>query len=167
MPMHYATATLLTALCLLPLAPQDPVKPPAEALTPGKMDTTLLKKMEWLCGTWVMANGAKVTEEHWRPVQGTTILGSSHSFDDTRSTFFEYLRIGLRNGTISYVAMPGGAPPTAFQLVKLEDGLMVFENEKHDHPQRISYEKTADGVTATIGMLDGTRSKSFVFKKKA
>lgn len=165
--MHYTALALFLGLVLWPLAPQDPAKPPGGVLEAGKMDAALLKKLDWLCGTWVMENGGKVTEEHWRPLQGTTILGSSHSYDAEKSTFFEYLRIGLRNGTISYVAMPGGAPPTAFRLAKLEDGLMVFENEKHDHPQRISYQKTADGVTATISLLDGTRAKSFVFKRKA
>jgi hypothetical protein len=28
-------------------------------------------------------------------------------------------------------------------VVKVEDGLMVFENELHDHPQRIRYEREA------------------------
>ena len=127
---------------------------------------TMLQKMTWLCGTWAHQSGGKTIEEHWRPLQGTTILGSSHTYDAEKSRFFEYLRIGLRVGTISYVAMPGGAPPTAFQLVRLEDGLLVFENEKHDHPQRIRYERTKEGVTATISQLDGSRAKSFVFVKK-
>lgn len=162
---------LLACLCWIAPLAQDPPRSTApaatpEALEPGKMDPALLGRLAWICGTWVLQDGKKTTEEHWRPLQGTTILGTSHTFDDTKTTFFEHLRIGFRAGSISYVAMPGGAPPTLFRLAKLEDGLMVFENEKHDHPQRISYERTKDGVTATIGQLDGTRAKSFVFKKK-
>ncbi len=150
--------------------PQDPPKPApaatAEALAPGKMDAALLQRMAWLCGTWVLQDGKKTTEEHWRPLQGTTILGSSHTYDATKTHFFEHLRIALVRGTIAYLAMPGGAGGTAFVLKQLEDGVMVFENERHDHPQRIRYERTPKGVTATISQLDGSRSMQFVFEKK-
>jgi hypothetical protein len=146
---------------------QDPEKPaPAGELVAGKMDPALLQKLTWVCGTWVQQKGKTTIEEHWRPLQGTTILGTSHTFDDEKSSFFEFLRIGHRAGSISYVAMPGGAPPTTFRLVKVEDGLMVFENEEHDHPQRIRYERTKGGMTATISQLDGSRATAFEFKKK-
>lgn len=146
---------------------QDPQKPtPPDELVVGKMDPALLKKMEWVCGTWVQQKGKTTIEEHWRPLQGTTILGTSHTFTAEKSSFFEFLRIAHRAGSISYVAMPGGAPPTLFRLVRLEDGLMVFENAEHDHPQRIRYERTKDGLTATISQLDGSRATAFEFKKK-
>lgn len=148
-------------------ASQDPEKPaPSGELVAGKMDPALLQKLAWVCGTWVQRKDKTTIEEHWRPLQGTTILGTSHTFDDEKSSFFEFLRIGHRAGSISYVAMPGGAPPTLFRLVKVEDGLMVFENEQHDHPQRIRYERTEGGMTATISQLDGSRAKAFVFEKK-
>lgn len=146
---------------------QDPEQPtPADELVAGKMDPGLLQKLTWVCGTWVQQQGKTTIEEHWRPLQGTTILGTSHTFDDKKSRFFEFLRIDHRAGSISYIAMPGGTSPTLFRLVKLEAGLMVFENPKHDHPQRIRYERTKDGMTATISQLDGSLATAFVFKKK-
>lgn len=158
--MNPTLAVLLAGLALFPsFVPQDPQPAP-------KFDAKQLEKMTWLCGTWVLQDGKQTTEEHWRPLQGTTLLGSSHSFDDAKTTFFEHLRITATKGTIAYVASPGGAAPTVFLLTKLEDGVMVFENAKHDHPQRIRYEKTKDGATATISQLDGSRAQSFVFKKK-
>jgi hypothetical protein len=166
-----AIVPLLAGLCLITPLTQDPAKPTApavaaEPLVPGKMDPALLKRLEWICGTWVLQDGKNTTEEHWRPLQGTTILGSSHTYDATRTHFFEHLRIAAMRGTIAYLALPGGAGGTAFTLTTLEDGLMVFENGKHDHPQRIRYERTKDGVTATISQLDGSRATSFVFKRK-
>ena len=159
--LHLAFAGLV----MLPGVPQEPQKPPAAA--EKKTDREAIEKLAWLCGTWVLQNGAKTTEEHWRPLQGTTLLGSSHTFDDTKTHFFEHLRIAAMRGTVAYIAMPGGAQkPTVFPMTKCEAGLVVFENPDHDHPQRIRYEKTADGVTATICQIDGTRSQSFVFKKK-
>lgn len=174
--MYAVLASLVAGVALLTFASQDPtpsVKPVAKA--PGvtaaelvkKWDPADLKKMDWLCGTWVLEADGTTTEEHWRPLQGTTILGSSHTFDAEKTHFFEHLRIGAMRGTIAYLAMPGGKPAVAFPLVTLEDGVMVFENAKHDHPQRIRYERTEEGVTATISLLDGTKAQSFVFKKKA
>ncbi len=69
-------------------------------------------------------------------------------------------------GTVAYVAMPGGAAPTVFLATKADAAVAEFENGKHDYPQRIRYEKTAAGVTATISLLDGSRAQSFVFTRK-
>ncbi|MFY9342008.1 MAG: DUF6265 family protein [Planctomycetota bacterium] len=159
---------LFTATALLPfLARQDPPKkPPVVEPTPEKMVRDSLNKLAWLSGTWVLQDGGKTTEEHWRPLQGTTILGSSHTFDANQTHFFEHLRITAMRGTIAYLAMPGGKPPTVFVLSKLADGAVEFENGKHDHPQRIRYEQTKAGVTATISLLDGSRAQSFVFTRK-
>ena len=150
---------------------QDPratptAKPAAPPVAEGKqVDPKVLQQLAWLSGTWLLKDGEKTTEEHWRPMQGTALLGSSHTFDARRTHFFEHLRITAMRGTIAYLAMPGGAAPTAFLLSKIEDGVVEFENGKHDHPQRIRYEKTAAGITATISQLDGSRAQSFVFKK--
>ncbi|HZN38980.1 MAG TPA: DUF6265 family protein [Planctomycetota bacterium] len=154
---------LFAGLVLLPGVPQEPHKLPPAA--EPKVDRAELQKLAWISGTWVVQNGGKTTEEHWRPLQGTTLLGSSHTFDETKTHFFEHLRITAMRGTIAYVAMPGGAKPTVFTMTKNEAGLVEFENPEHDHPQRIRYEKTADGITATISQLDGSRAQSFVFKK--
>lgn len=124
-----------------------------------------LQKLNWISGTWTFTNGGKTTEEHWRPLQGTTFLGSSHTFDAERTHFFEHLRITAQRGQIAYVAMPGGKPSVAFPLQELGDGFAVFENPRHDHPQRIRYQRTPTGITATISLLDGTRAQSFVFEK--
>ncbi|MBK7875939.1 MAG: hypothetical protein IPJ77_09330 [Planctomycetes bacterium] len=132
-----------------------------------KWDPAELKRLEWLSGTWAFEENGVVTEEHWRPLQGTTLLGTSHTYDKEKTRFFEFLRISARAGSIAYVAMPGGSPkPTLFPMVSCDEKQVVFENPEHDHPQRIRYEKTEKGVTATISMLDGTRSKAFVFERK-
>lgn len=69
------------------------------------------------------------------------------------------------HGQIAYLANPGGAPPTAFLLSKLEDSLVEFESAEHDHPQRIRYERTDAGITATVSQMDGSRSQVFAFSR--
>ena len=158
-------------------AGQDPVPRPAPAAPPApaasieqpktaRFGPEALTKLGWLSGTWVTKQGEVVTEEHWRPLQGNTLLGSSHTFRGERTLAFEFLRITAARDQVGYVAMPGGKAPTTFVLEKLEDGVAEFVDAKHDFPQRIRYERTEKGLTATISLLDGTKAQPFVFTKK-
>jgi hypothetical protein len=74
MNLALAALAVFALLPLVPLPPQDPAKKPADA--PAKIDPSTLKQLEWLCGTWVLEDGKVTTEEHWRPLQGSTLLGS-------------------------------------------------------------------------------------------
>jgi len=139
--------------------------------TPPVLEASPLRDLAWISGTWSLTHEGVTTEEHWRPLQGTTILGTSHTFDVKKSLFFEFVRIAERAGTVAYIAMPGGASPTTFQLARHgagPEGALVgsfaeFENPKHDAPQRIRYERTATGITATISQMDGSQAQSWVF----
>lgn len=164
------------ALLVALLVPQDPAPaaPPAakpgtetaaKTPAPAKYGVADLAKLDWLVGTWRLQDGETVTEEHWRPLQGNTMLGSSHTFRGERTLAFEFLRLTAARGQIGYVAMPGGKAPTTFLLQTLGDGVVEFENAEHDYPQRIRYERTAKGVTATISLLDGKKAQAFVFER--
>lgn len=165
------TDCLVAPFAALALAPLLLLQDPPPGPTPGSPvpARTLddLRQLQWLCGTWTLRDGGKTIEEHWRPLQGSTMLGSSHTFGEQRTHFFEFLRIALMRGQIAYLAMPAGRPATTFLLTKLEDGMVEFENGKHDHPQRIRYQRTEAGITATISQLDGSRAQQFVFQRKA
>lgn len=159
------------------LVPQDPAPAPApapaakpqdaEPKAAAKFTVADLAKLGWLVGTWRLQDGETVTEEHWRPLQGNTMLGSSHTFGGERTLAFEFLRITAARGQIGYVAMPGGKTPTTFLLQTLGDGVVEFANREHDYPQRIRYERTEKGVTATISLLDGGKAQAFVFERAA
>ena len=153
-------STALAGLCLLFFShAQDAGKAPAHSFD--------VQKLTWLVGTWELKDGDKITEETWFPLKGSTMMGVSHTYDPKRTHFFEFLRIMVKKDLISYVAQPGGDPPTPFLMKELDDHVAVFENPGHDHPPLIVYERTETGMTATISLLDGTRAKSFVFTRKA
>jgi hypothetical protein len=157
--MH-SVATAFAGPCLLFLgSSQDAAKAPAHAFD--------AQKLAWLAGTWEIKDGDKVTEETWFPLKGSTMMGVSHTYDSKRTNFFEFLRIMVKKDLISYIPQPGGDPPVPFLMTELDDRVAVFEIAKHDHPQRIRYERTETGMTATISLLDGTKAKSFVFTRKA
>lgn len=138
--------------------------PRAEA--PPRWSASDLSKLSWIAGVWQIKDGETTTEEHWLPLAGSTLMGLSHTYDLRTTKFFEYLRITARDNAIEYVAQPGGGKAVSFPAVAISDREAVFENEKHDHPQRIRYERTADGLTATISLLDGTKASTFAFKKR-
>lgn len=153
-------STAFAALCLLFVSSaQDAAKAPAHSFD--------AQKLAWLVGTWEIKDGDKVTEETWFPLKGSTMMGVSHTYNSKQTLFFEFLRIMVKKDLISYIPQPGGDPPVPFRMTELDDHVAVFENAKHDHPQRIRYERTEGGMTATISLLDGTRAKSFVFTRRA
>lgn len=78
---------------------------------------------------------------------------------------FEYLRIVERHGGLVYVAQPNGSPPTEFVLAEISATRAVFENPRHDFPQRIVYELSADGgLTASIGFMKGGKPQNFEYE---
>jgi hypothetical protein len=131
-----------------------------ELPTPAK---ATIADVAWLVGAW----GGGSTEERWTPTKGGAMLGVSRTVKGDRMVAFEYLRIVERDGGLVYVAQPGGRSPTEFVLTDLTDTRAVFENPRHDSPQRIVYELDSDdSMSASIGFINGGRPRRFEFKRE-
>jgi hypothetical protein len=126
--------------------------------------------LAWLGGAWVGtrgAQGATSIEERWSPPLGGAMLAVSRTVSRGQMSAFEYLRIVERDGGLVYVAQPGGAAPTEFLLTELTTTRAVFDNPRHDYPQRIVYELSAEGVlSATIGFAKGGAPRRLDFKRE-
>lgn len=126
--------------------------------------------MAWLAGAWVGtrgAGGATSIEERWSPPLGGSMLAVSRTVSRERTRAFEYLRIVERDGGLVYIAQPNGAAPTEFVLTELGTNRAVFENPRHDSPQRIVYELSAEGgLSASIGYAKGGRPQRFEFTRE-
>ncbi len=134
--------------------------------TPAK---AAIADLTWLSGAWVGKRTSGATnEERWSPPLGGAMLAISRSVNTSGRMFaFEYLRIVEREGSLVYIAQPGGAKPTEFTLTELTKTRATFENPRHDYPQRIVYELSAEGsLTATIGFLKGGTPRRFDFKRE-
>lgn len=126
-----------------------------------------ISDMAWLADAWVGTRGSSSIEERWTPPLGGAMLGVSRTVKNDSMVAFEYLRIFQRFGTLVYVAQPGGNPPTEFVLTELGTTRAVFENPRHDSPQRIVYELSSEGtLTASIGFINGGRPQSFEFTRE-
>lgn len=93
------------------------------------------------------------------------MLATSRTVSRERMSAFEFLRIVERDGGLVYIAQPNGAPPTEFVLSELVGKKAVFENPRHDYPNKIVYELTDAGLTATIGQTKGGTPRRFEFKR--
>jgi hypothetical protein len=133
--------------------------------TPAK---AAIGDLTWLAGAWVgtRSSGSSI-EERWSPPLGGALLGLSRTVSRERMVAFEYLRVVERDGGLVYVAQPGGAPPTEFVLTELAGSRAVFENPRHDSPQRIVYELSAEGaLSASVGYIHGGKPQRFDFTRE-
>ena len=123
--------------------------------------------MEWLTGAWVGTRRSSSIEERWSPPKGGAMLGISRTVKGEKMSGFEFLRIIERDGSLVYVAQPGGRAPTEFVLTKLEKDRAEFVNPRHDYPQRIIYELSDAGrLTASIGFAKGGQPRGVEYTRE-
>jgi hypothetical protein len=141
-------------------------KHPKDIALPAPAKATM-SDITWLAGAWTGTMGARSIEERWSPPLGGAMLAVSRTVSKEKMVAFEYLRIVERDGGLVYVAQPNGAPPTEFVLTELSKTRAVFENPRHDSPQRIVYELSAEGgLSASIGFIKGGKPTRFEFKRE-
>jgi hypothetical protein len=131
--------------------------------------TAAVNDLAWLAGAWGSTVKGTETEEHWIAPKGDMMLGVNRTVSATGRSFYEFLRIAKTPTGISYFASPAGRPATEFPMNELGDKKVVFENPKHDFPQRISYWIDKDGfLNARIEgkVKDQSRSQEWRWEKK-
>jgi hypothetical protein len=69
----------------------------------------------------------------------------------------EYEVVVLREeeGRLAYDAHPSGQPPAVFLSRSVDGSSVVFENLRHDFPQRVGYRR--DGADSLLAWIEGTR----------
>lgn len=121
----------------------------------------------WLAGDWVSEADGRWTEESWAPPRGAMMIGYSRAGRGDALREFEFLRIATgEGGGLAYLAQPQGRAPVTFPLVKHDKASATFENAAHDYPQRIAYARTGDTLTATISAIDGSKARSWTYRRR-
>ena len=120
-----------------------------------------IAQLTWLAGAWAGDN----IEERWTSPAGGAMLAVSRTIKGDRMVAFEFLRIVERDGTLIYIAQPGGRPPTEFRLSAIAVDSATFENKAHDFPKVIVYARRADG-TLEARVSDGDqKGETFTFRR--
>lgn len=141
--LHPMRTTLALALALVTAAA------PAGA--------SAIDALAFLTGSWSSGDAANRVEEHWTSAAGGVMLGMNRELRNGRLASFEFFRITEKDGTLMFLAQPGGREATAFPAREVSAKRVVFENPEHDFPQRILYwvEKPGELRARVEGMNQG------------
>lgn len=115
--------------------------------------------LSWIAGCWETSDNGRVTTERWSKATENLMIGTSQTVKGTKSVAFEFLRVVNNGHGLMYVAQPSNAKePTAFAVKTITANQVVFENLKHDFPQRIIYKQSKpDALDARIEGKQGEK----------
>jgi hypothetical protein len=134
---------------------------------------TAFDKVSWLAGCWIGdVDGAKY-EECWTSPAGGFMQGSGRMFKGDKIFMREHITIEKEGEDLTMYVLgygeklkPDAQGTIAFKLVKSSKNELIFENPKHDYPQRIVYAKDGKGgLIARIELIDGKNQTFFKLKR--
>ena len=122
-----------------------------------------IKKADWLIGNWENTSPEGVLSENWQKLNDSTFSASSYFIKEKDTLHLETIILAQLGETLTYKATVKGQnndKPVSFPSTSETDQKLVFENPKHDYPQKITYTKGANNtLTAEIsGNLNGKPS---------
>lgn len=122
----------------------------AQASTPAG---TSSNRVGWIAGCWTRATATATIEEQWMVPRGGALIGMSRTTANGAVREYEFLRIFAAGDTLVYAATPSGQAYSEFRSVTVGAREVVFENLKHDFPQRIGYK--ALGRDSLLAYIEG------------
>jgi hypothetical protein len=119
-------------------------------------------KAHWLLGEWQKEDSLGVLKEIWTQKDDSTYSGLSYYIKEKDTIHREKIELMQNKEALIYTTIiegQNGNNPLLLQLTKDTDSLLVFENPKNEHPQKIEYKLVnAKNVICTItGIQNGKR----------
>ncbi len=131
-----------------------------------------LEKMHWLVGEWKNSTSEMDFTEIWKKETDSSYRAESFIVATKDTVFFEHVLLEETNDSLFYRAYNRKeklSQAISFYATKIDSNLTVFENPKHDYPNKIIYNKiNNDSIVATIeGVKNGQPlSEKFPMKRK-
>jgi hypothetical protein len=123
-----------------------------------------VEDLRWLSGCWEFTTGSRTVTEYWLPPKGGTMLGLSRTVSGGRTVEWEFVLLRAGTNGLEYVARPSGQAEAVFTSTSVRADEVVFENPAHDFPQRITYRRTSEGLSATIGGTMKQQARNIEFR---
>lgn len=142
--MRAPALALSVALLAGSAAPTSPVPSPPRPT---------LADLGFMTGCWRGGSaGGAVIDEYYTPPSENLILGLSRYTKGGRVTSYEFTTIAAQGDSdLVLTPRPAGQAPADFNLAKLQPGVAVWTNPRHDFPQLISYRRLgSDSLVARI-----------------
>jgi hypothetical protein len=117
--------------------------------------TPALSAISFMAGCWtgLSSNGATI-EEQYTGASENMVIGMTRYVRNGRVVDFEFTTIERSDTAFFMTPRPKGVRSDSFALKEVSDGRAVWENLKHDFPQRIIYRRGADGTL--VARIEGT-----------
>lgn len=131
-----------------------------------------IQKAKWLIGEWEQVDSLGTLQEIWTIKDDSTYTGQSYYIQNDKDTIHdEQIELTQDKEHLIYNTVVDGEnndESISFQMMKDEDSLLIFENPKHNYPEKIEYQFKKNNLIATIsGKLKGKfATKSYTFKRK-
>ena len=132
-----------------------------------------LDQISWMLGKWQMEIPEGTVTEEWQRPSDTQWQGMSYLITPNGDTpFRESIRLMYSKDTLYYLPTVSGqnsGQEVSFIERSISDSIIVFENLRHDFPQRISYKRLSD--TSIVAAVEGTqngqpRKEEFAYVKR-
>lgn len=130
-----------------------------------------IKSANWLLGKWEAKTDGGNLSESWKKVNDSTFQGESFFIKGKDTLHFESIILQQKGEELIYNAIVKGQnenKSVAFRMTSGTEKQLIFENPKHDYPQKITYTlNKKDSLTASISgiQLGKASSEKFGMKK--
>jgi hypothetical protein len=122
----------------------------------------------WFLGEWNNTVEEKHTAEIWIKKSDSIYAGQSYMLKANDTLFSERMTIEQKNDSLFYhvkVKNQNNDEVVTFYATTISESQIVFENPKHDFPNKIVYNKiNNDSIVA--GIYGANKYQSFPMKKK-
>ena len=116
-----------------------------------------IKAARWLLGNWENNSADGNLSETWKKINDSTFQAQSYFIKEKDTLHFETITLQQKGEQLTYSAAVKGQnedKPVSFKLTTGTEKQLVFENPKHDYPQKISYTQiTPDSLVAQISVM--------------
>jgi hypothetical protein len=128
-----------------------------------KNEKELIKNASWLLGKWESKSTDGILSETWTQTNDSTLQGASYFIKEKDTIHFETIVLQQKGEALIYSAKVRGQNDNkaiSFSLVQAPENHLVFENLKHDYPQKITYQNIPNKKMVAIisGLLEGKPS---------
>ncbi|GAA4766846.1 MULTISPECIES: DUF6265 family protein [Flavobacterium] len=151
----FYSVTIIISLLFTSCLKKDDKKDLAETKKYEKLENA-----KWIIGSWGNTTKEGVLSETWSQLNDSTLSGKTAFITGKDTLFTETIEIIQINDSLLYntkVSNQNEGRTVSFKASTLTENQIVFENSKHDFPQKITYNKiSSDSLVAKIsGKKDG------------
>jgi hypothetical protein len=125
---------------------------------------------DWLLGNWENKSPDGNLFESWKKVNDSLFIGESYFIKGKDTLHSEKIQMKQKGEALFYIATVKGQnndKPVTFKYNDTIQKLLVFENPKHDFPQKIMYSQiTKDSIVIQISGIQQGKPSSERFSMK-